>query len=126
MIYTILLISASLFVIPPLAVAFGRYRYLDVSSKILLIYLVISLFAEIIGWYTLINRIQNHFIFNVFIPFEFLCLSYVYRLNVKTTEYRKVITILACFIFLFQISSNLFYWESFNRFNSVANALPNL
>ena len=126
MIYNVLLILASLFVIPPLAVAIGRYKHLDLSNRILLAYLVVSLFAEIIGWYTSINRIQNHFIFNIFIPIEFLCLSYVCWINVKTAEYKKVIFILACFIFLFQVSSNLYYWNSFNRFNSVANALPNL
>lgn len=126
MIFNILLILSSLFVLPPFAVAIGRYKYLDLLGKILYRYLWVLLLSEILGWYTAMNNIQNHVIFNILIPFEFICLSYIYWIAIKTKEFRLIILILGSSIFLFQIISNVLNWESFNRFNSIANALPNL
>jgi hypothetical protein len=118
---------ASLSKIFPIGAALGKYKYLGLSDKVLFFYLLISLLIfEPVAWYTAINRIQNHFVKNTFIPLEFLCLSYICWLSLETVKFKKVLIVLVCLIFLFQISSNLFYWESFNRFNSIANALPNL
>lgn len=127
MIYNILLVLKSLFILPPFIVSIRRHKYLEHGGKILYYYLWVSvLFSEILSWYTAINYIQNHYISNIFIPFEFLCLSYIYWMVLTTPNFKKIVKIVVFFVFGYQIISNIVFWESFNRFNSVANALPNL
>ncbi len=122
-----LLITTSLFVLFPIGMAIWRYRYLESYGKILYYYLLVSLIIfEIAAWFTSLNGIQNHFLANIFSPIEFLLLSYIYWLELKTTSFRRILKVVVCLIFSYQIISNIIFWESFNRFNSVANAFPNL
>jgi hypothetical protein len=126
MIYFLLIIT-SLSIIFPFGMAIWRYKYLPTSGKVLYAYLWVSIIIfEIAAWYTSLNGIQNHFLFNIFSPIEFLLLSCIYWLEFKTLRFRRILVVIVSLIFSFQVGSNIIFWESFNRFNSVANALPNL
>jgi len=125
--YLFLFILASASVLFPLAIGTWKYKYLQTDGKILYGYLWLSLLiGEIAMWYTSINRIQNHFLSNIFIPLEFILLGYIYWITLISTNFKRIILIVGSCILLFQIASNWVYFSNFNRFNSVANALANL
>ena len=123
----VLLIVASLSIFLPLVVGTFRYKYLETEGKILYGYLWLSfLIMEIVVWYTQINSIQDHFIYNSFLPVQFLLLSAVYWIVLKTNTHKRILFVIAVCIILFTIISHLSNLSNFNRFNSVANAVANL
>ncbi len=125
--YLYILIFTSLSILPPLFIAMWRYKSMEKYGKILHGYLWISLIIyEIAMWYTSLNSIHNHFLLNIYIPLEFILISYIYWLLLETKSYKTTILVVASLTLVFQILSNITYWDSFNRFNSTANVIPNL
>jgi hypothetical protein len=123
----ILMIAASLLIFLPLGVGIYRYKSLQIQGKIIFGYLCVSfLIMEVVMWYTQINSMQNHYLFNIFYPIEFLLLSSIYWINLKTPLYKKMLLYVVAIIMTFIIVSTIINLDNFNRFNSIANAVANL
>jgi hypothetical protein len=123
----ILMIAASLSIFLPLGIGIYRYKSLQIEGRIVFGYLCLSfLIMEVVMWYTVIKSMQNHYLLNAFYPIEFLMLSSIYWITLKTPLYKKIILCVAIVIITFIIGSHIINLDNFNRFNSVANAVANL
>ena len=123
----VLIIASSLSLLIPLSIGAFRYKYLQIEGKIIYAYLLLTLLImEIIMWYTSLKSMQNHYLINAFVPLEFLILSYVFWITLKTPIYRKILLLILVIIITFIIISDFINIEHFNRFNSIANAVPYL
>ena len=120
----ILYIAASLSIFLPLGIGVYRYKSLQIEGKIIFGYLCLSfLIMEVVMWYTSLKSMQNHYLSNTFYPMEFLLLSSIYWISLKTPIYRKILLCVVIAIMIFVIGSNVINFDNFNRFNSIANSI---
>lgn len=123
----ILLIAASLSIFLPLGMGIYRYKNLQIEGKIIFGYLCLSfLIMEVVMWYTSLKSMQNHYLLNTFYPIEFLLLSSIYWISLKTHLYKRMLLYVVIAIMIFIIGSNIINLDNFNRFNSIANTVPYL
>ena len=116
-----LLVQASSFLICVLL-----YRALKSSSlRYFLPFLLLTLFVEMLGYWSIKNGVRNYMMFNVFTTIEFLFYAFLFFKNFKLKIFKKI-ALFFIPLYIVAVAINLLFIQGTNNFHTYTFLLGSL